>query len=141
MLSCYLFVFQNQKLVRQRLGTNQLDELVSQHSKKEKFQEKSSVAGSYAKDLPEALENKVQQFIGGLSKEKRQSLQLKNQNKFLNMMGLKYVSSLAQPGEAVGVIAGQSIGEPSTQMTYVFCLFSVFQSCFLWSLSVSYNVL
>ena len=33
------------------------------------------------------------------------------------MMGLKYVSSLAQPGEAVGVIAGQSIGEPSTQMT------------------------
>lgn len=107
----------NQKLVRQRLGTNKLDELGSQHSKKEKFKEKSSVAGSYAKDLPEALEKKVQEFIGGLSKEKRQSLKLKNQNKFLNMMGLKYVSSLAQPGEAVGVIAGQSIGEPSTQMT------------------------
>lgn len=107
----------NQKLVRQRLGTDQLDEMVSQHSMKEKFKEKSSAGGSYAKDLPEAFENKVQEFIGGLSKEKRQALKLKNQNKFLNLMGLKYVSSLAQPGEAVGVIAGQSIGEPSTQMT------------------------
>lgn len=29
----------------------------------------------------------------------------------------KYLSSLAQPGEPVGVIAGQSVGEPSTQMT------------------------
>lgn len=29
----------------------------------------------------------------------------------------KYLRSLVQPGEAVGIIAGQSIGEPSTQMT------------------------
>ncbi|MCL7041777.1 hypothetical protein MKW94_009743, partial [Papaver nudicaule] len=32
-------------------------------------------------------------------------------------MKLKYLSSLAQPGEPVGIIAAQSIGEPSTQMT------------------------
>ena len=93
---------------------------------KEKFKDKSSAGYNYAKYLPEAFENKVQEFIGGLSKEKRQSLKLKNQNKFLNLMGLKYVSSLAQLGEAVGVIAGQSIGEPSTHMTYVFCHFSIF---------------
>ena len=32
-------------------------------------------------------------------------------------MELKYLRSLVDPGEAVGVLAAQSIGEPSTQMT------------------------
>lgn len=32
-------------------------------------------------------------------------------------MALRYVAGLAAPGEAVGVIAAQSVGEPSTQMT------------------------
>ncbi|RYP12112.1 hypothetical protein DL765_007481 [Monosporascus sp. GIB2] len=29
----------------------------------------------------------------------------------------KYLNSLVEPGEAVGIVAGQSVGEPSTQMT------------------------
>lgn len=33
------------------------------------------------------------------------------------MLDLKYLRSLVEPGEAVGVVAGQSVGEPSTQMT------------------------
>ncbi|PHH81109.1 hypothetical protein CDD80_2094 [Ophiocordyceps camponoti-rufipedis] len=33
------------------------------------------------------------------------------------LFAMKYLKSLAEPGEAVGVIAGQSVGEPSTQMT------------------------
>jgi len=36
---------------------------------------------------------------------------------FSNFMRLKFLRSLAEPGEAVGVIAAQSMGEPSTQMT------------------------
>ena len=36
---------------------------------------------------------------------------------FQQLMELKYMRSLAAPGEAVGVIAAQSVGEPSTQMT------------------------
>ena len=32
-------------------------------------------------------------------------------------MHLKYLRSLSEPGEPVGTIAGQSVGEPSTQMT------------------------
>ena len=36
---------------------------------------------------------------------------------FERMIDLKYLRSLVEPGEAVGVVAGQSIGEPSTQMT------------------------
>ncbi|GAU97444.1 hypothetical protein RvY_08735-2 [Ramazzottius varieornatus] len=34
-----------------------------------------------------------------------------------DLISFKYVESLAQPGEAVGALAAQSIGEPSTQMT------------------------
>ena len=37
--------------------------------------------------------------------------------KFRALMELKYLRSLVDPGEAVGVLAAQSIGEPSTQMT------------------------
>ena len=33
------------------------------------------------------------------------------------MQNIKYLNSLAYPGEAVGVVAAQSVGEPSTQMT------------------------
>jgi DNA-directed RNA polymerase I subunit RPA1 len=34
-----------------------------------------------------------------------------------NLCHHNYVNSLVDPGEAVGIIAGQSVGEPSTQMT------------------------
>ena len=33
------------------------------------------------------------------------------------LVALKYMQSLVQPGEMVGIIAAQSIGEPSTQLT------------------------
>ncbi|KAJ3302464.1 hypothetical protein HDV03_004952 [Kappamyces sp. JEL0829] len=36
---------------------------------------------------------------------------------FAALMNLKYMHSLVEPGEAVGLLAAQSIGEPSTQMT------------------------
>ena len=36
---------------------------------------------------------------------------------FQSIMDLKYMKSLVEPGEAVGVVAAQSVGEPSTQMT------------------------
>ncbi|KAI5789730.1 hypothetical protein DFH27DRAFT_571828 [Peziza echinospora] len=36
---------------------------------------------------------------------------------FYTLMYLKYQQSLVDPGEAVGIVAGQSVGEPSTQMT------------------------
>ena len=49
---------------------------------------------------------------GGDKKErKRASRDLRR------LLELKYGASLAQPGEPVGVLAAQSIGEPSTQMT------------------------
>lgn len=33
------------------------------------------------------------------------------------MLNMKYMKSVVEPGEAVGIVAGQSVGEPSTQMT------------------------
>ncbi|KAK2737010.1 hypothetical protein FQN55_001342 [Onygenales sp. PD_40] len=36
---------------------------------------------------------------------------------FGRVMNLKYMRSVVEPGESVGIVAGQSIGEPSTQMT------------------------
>lgn len=40
-----------------------------------------------------------------------------SKSKFEALMHLKYLHSLVEPGEAVGLLAAQSIGEPSTQMT------------------------
>eukprot|EP01114_Cavostelium_apophysatum_P013753 TRINITY_DN3402_c0_g1_i2.p1 TRINITY_DN3402_c0_g1~~TRINITY_DN3402_c0_g1_i2.p1 ORF type:complete len:1567 (-),score=495.35 TRINITY_DN3402_c0_g1_i2:56-4756(-) len=37
--------------------------------------------------------------------------------RFRMLMNFNYISSMAAPGEPVGTLAGQSIGEPSTQMT------------------------
>ncbi|KAI0700751.1 hypothetical protein BC835DRAFT_1326250 [Cytidiella melzeri] len=36
---------------------------------------------------------------------------------FRSLMHLKYMRSLVEPGEAVGLLASQGVGEPSTQMT------------------------
>jgi DNA-directed RNA polymerase I subunit RPA1 len=33
------------------------------------------------------------------------------------VLNIKYLKSVVEPGEAVGIVAGQSVGEPSTQMT------------------------
>ncbi|KIJ44014.1 hypothetical protein M422DRAFT_228619 [Sphaerobolus stellatus SS14] len=38
-------------------------------------------------------------------------------NHFRQLMNVKYMRSLAEPGEAVGLLASQGVGEPSTQMT------------------------
>ena len=38
-------------------------------------------------------------------------------DEFRTCLELKYMNSLCQPGDAVGLLAAQSIGEPSTQMT------------------------
>ena len=39
------------------------------------------------------------------------------EEEFLTCMELKFRDSLCQPGDPVGMLAAQSIGEPSTQMT------------------------
>ena len=61
----------------------------------------------YVKDNPEKLLRDKKQSPNGILSKKL----------FNSIMDLKYMRSLVDPGEAVGVVAAQSIGEPSTQMT------------------------
>ncbi|KAL8489243.1 hypothetical protein ACS0TY_025230 [Phlomoides rotata] len=108
----------------------------------QKFQNKREF-NSYISKLPEGLEDKAKHFIQeALDKssekqnvsamehlhkrrksKKKEDLSKKDkalrkeQEKFLGLVKQKYLSSLAQSGEPVGVIAAQSVGEPSTQMT------------------------
>lgn len=70
----------------------------------------------YINKLPDALKGKAKNFIRDFSSKQRSSSSLKEED-FLKLMEHKYVSSLAQPGEPVGVLASQSVGEPATQMT------------------------
>jgi len=50
----------------------------------------------------------------GSKESKKGTISRKTAEKIL---AAKYIRSLVEPGEAVGIVAGQSIGEPSTQMT------------------------
>ncbi|BFY99615.1 hypothetical protein BsWGS_02655 [Bradybaena similaris] len=53
----------------------------------------------------------------GFSKVVSQLSQNLNPEAFKSAVNRKVVQSMAQPGEAVGLICAQSVGEPSTQMT------------------------
>lgn len=67
-----------------------------------------------------AFDEKVNDFLGGISKKDLKRLNLKkrrHREDFKFLMQLKFISSLVPPGEPVGVLAAQSVGEPSTQMT------------------------
>ncbi|KAJ7180322.1 hypothetical protein C8R43DRAFT_972609 [Mycena crocata] len=47
----------------------------------------------------------------------KSSRTLAHPNNFRLLMNVKYMRSLVEPGEAVGLLASQGVGEPSTQMT------------------------
>ncbi|EEP82341.1 hypothetical protein UREG_07206 [Uncinocarpus reesii 1704] len=60
----------------------------------------------YEKANPDKLLRDKGQGIDGIAKKD-----------FEHIMNLKYMRAVVDPGEAVGIVAGQSVGEPSTQMT------------------------
>jgi DNA-directed RNA polymerase I subunit RPA1 len=69
----------------------------------------------YLGSVSEKFESKLDDFIEN-NKSLFKSSDI-NDKKFRVLMQLKYMRSLINPGESVGIIASQSIGEPSTQMT------------------------
>ncbi|KAH9256840.1 hypothetical protein BASA81_004953 [Batrachochytrium salamandrivorans] len=60
--------------------------------------------------LPESLDAKVDAFLGKQQQEE-------GDEEFKRQVQYKFLKSLVAPGEPVGVLAAQGIGEPSTQMT------------------------
>ncbi|KAH0600334.1 hypothetical protein MHUMG1_01330 [Metarhizium humberi] len=76
--------------------------------------------------LSEAFYNAMSSYLkanaDGLIREKRDksapdSSNALNKKNAEVLFAMKYLQSLVEPGEAVGIVAGQSVGEPSTQMT------------------------
>ena len=85
----------------------------------EAFQDAVSFAlfGGYL--LPPKLESLKEEFkiLDKMSKSLISELKPMSLPAFHELMQIKYYRSRAEPGEAVGVVAAQSVGEPSTQMT------------------------
>lgn len=67
---------------------------------------------TYLRENPQGLVrdkgDKVKQSLSKVSLNRKNAEML---------FAMKYLQSLVEPGEAVGIVAGQSVGEPSTQMT------------------------
>ena len=120
-------ILQNRDLVSLRLGKDQMEK-PRQSSKKHKhieveYEDDNTTAEESLEAMSKAFEDKVEGFIAGSKESKADKKRLhlrkhKDRDDFRYLMSLKYASSLAQPGEPVGCLAAQSVGEPSTQMTY-----------------------
>ncbi|XP_072860138.2 DNA-directed RNA polymerase I subunit RPA1 isoform X2 [Pogona vitticeps] len=73
----------------------------------------------YFASVSETFENEVENFLGKWDSQNDVSFgksELSSQ-RLKDLLHLKWQQSLCDPGEAVGLLAAQSIGEPSTQMT------------------------
>ena len=75
----------------------------------------SKYLGSTSEKFQDMLDNFINSNTELFKKSKKESGL--TDKKFKALMQLKYMRSLINPGEAVGIIAAQSVGEPSTQMT------------------------
>ncbi|TID21209.1 hypothetical protein CANINC_003489 [Pichia inconspicua] len=73
-----------------------------------------SVSDKFEEKLDKFIESNEALFVSSKEAKNNGGLTAK---KFKALMQLKYIRSLINPGEAVGIIASQSVGEPSTQMT------------------------
>ncbi|XP_004925181.2 DNA-directed RNA polymerase I subunit RPA1 [Bombyx mori] len=65
--------------------------------------------------INEQLDNIIQNYLKNRSNSLYESYT--DKKKFVEVMNAKFLESMASPGEPVGLLAAQSIGEPSTQMT------------------------
>ncbi|KAK4119973.1 beta and beta-prime subunits of DNA dependent RNA-polymerase [Parathielavia appendiculata] len=79
---------------------------------------------AFAFATSEKFYSKLMEYVktnkDGLIKDKKGSDNQKGQiarKTAEKILAAKYIRSLVEPGEAVGIVAGQSVGEPSTQMT------------------------
>ncbi|KAG0620281.1 hypothetical protein M758_4G204000 [Ceratodon purpureus] len=116
----------NKDLVSLRLGKDQM-ERPRKRNKKHKHKDvehddDNKPGGGSLEGMSMAFDDKAEGFIASSksSEEEKKRLHLikhKEREDFRYLMSLKYASSLAQPGEPVGCLAPQSVGEPSTQMT------------------------
>ncbi|GAA6007137.1 hypothetical protein JCM11491_003019 [Sporobolomyces phaffii] len=88
----------------------------------------STVAGAVSERYAQAIEDYIANPKQRLIKPKKkrhleewpefiERKSLVSQDHFRSLMHMRYMRSLVEPGEAVGLMASQGVGEPSTQMT------------------------
>ncbi|KAI9931950.1 hypothetical protein MW887_009451 [Aspergillus wentii] len=74
--------------------------------------------GSTSEKFSAALKKYEDSNDDKLLKDKKKNIEgVITKKAFDTLMNMKYLKSVVDPGEAVGIVASQSIGEPSTQMT------------------------
>ncbi|OJJ50014.1 hypothetical protein ASPZODRAFT_128602 [Penicilliopsis zonata CBS 506.65] len=74
--------------------------------------------GSTSESFSQALKKYEDGNPDKLLKDKKKDIEgVISKKGFNTLMNMKYLKSVVDPGEAVGLVASQSIGEPSTQMT------------------------
>lgn len=74
--------------------------------------------GSTSESFSSSLTAYMKDNVDKLIKDKRANINgIVSKKTFQSIMDLKYMKSVVEAGEAVGVVAAQSVGEPSTQMT------------------------
>ncbi|KAG9247145.1 DNA-directed RNA polymeras-like protein I subunit [Calycina marina] len=77
--------------------------------------------GRHAYATSESYYNNIMEYLGTnpdkLIKTKTYKEGLHSRKQLEMLLAAKYSRSTVDPGEAVGIVAGQSVGEPSTQMT------------------------
>lgn len=75
------------------------------------LEEKSAIIEKYANILPLSIIEELKEKISKIE------ITMEDLERILQEVIREYWSSLVEPGEPVGTVAAQSIGEPSTQMT------------------------
>ncbi|MEM3402407.1 MAG: hypothetical protein QXH08_04190, partial [Candidatus Hadarchaeales archaeon] len=65
--------------------------------------------------VPESIVHELQKILLNVSRER--AITREQLGKIIKAVEDAYTKSLVEPGEAVGTVAAQSIGEPGTQMT------------------------
>ncbi|KAI4118470.1 MAG: hypothetical protein LQ345_001498 [Seirophora villosa] len=101
------------KLVRKKRDIGAMDPVLAIHNP-------GAVLGSTSESFARASKQYCEENPHGLIKDKKKgqtSTSVISKRTFQTLVDTKYMKSVVDPGEAVGIVAGQSIGEPSTQMT------------------------
>ena len=73
--------------------------------------------GAYIGAVSDSFSDKLESFISSNPDNVLTSNKNISPDKFRLLMQLNYMKSIVPPGESVGCLAAQSVGEPSTQMT------------------------
>ncbi|KAJ9659303.1 hypothetical protein H2198_003179 [Neophaeococcomyces mojaviensis] len=102
--------FQKKVLKSLRKGGVPLDPLTSEYPP-------ANYLGSTSEAFSDAVTKYSKKNPDNLLKDKSSEVGYMSKKSFENLMNFKYMRSVIDAGEAIGVVAAQSVGEPSTQMT------------------------